>query len=534
MLFSATSLDKAPLAPWLQATSAKLFGFHGLSLLLPQSFAGILAVALLYRLVRRSYGNWAGLLAALTLAVTPISVVTNRNNTPDALLILTLLLATWSMFRATENGSLGWLLVSAALVGVAFNIKMLQILLVLPAFAVLYLFTSPLSWKKRLGYAAVAVLVGICVSSPWVLAVELTSPNQRPYIGGSVTNSVVELIFNYNGVARLWGEDWSYWLGAPGPLRFFNDKLAGQIAWLLPFATLGLVVAVRERKRAVSDTQRLRRRQALILWSSWLAFQLVYFSSSSFYHRYYLATMAPGVAALVGIGAHALWTWWRSPQPRKWMIAIILIANAGIQALILRAYPAWRPRLVPVILGLCLITIGMSVAARRARQHAQRWSRAAFAIGCLTLLLAPTVWTLIPVLTCTNPVMPTGGPQASECVPFEAHALLDPELVAYLESNRQGARYLAATYDLGISAFGILETGEPFMSLGGYRGTDPILSVEEFAQLVAGGEVRFFLNLADQPELPEQGMIKQWVTEHCPLAPVQPDGIEVRGPCVTA
>ncbi|MBN1284689.1 MAG: glycosyltransferase family 39 protein [Anaerolineae bacterium] len=511
------ALDKAPLAIWLQAGSAALFGFHGWSLLLPQAFAGILTVALLYHLVRRTHGRWAGLLAALALAVTPASVVTNRNNTPDALLILVLLLAAWAMLRAVERGAPGWLLASAALVGAAFNVKMLQILLALPALAALYCFCAPLPWRKRLLYAALAAAVGLVVASPWVLAVELTPPDQRPYVGGSATNSLLELIFNYNGVARLWGEDWTVWLGAPGPLRLFNDKLAGQISWLLPFVIIGLPFAAAKARTA-------SRRGALILWSVWLIFPLLYFSASLFYHSYYLATMAPAVAALTGIGADALWTARQSAGWRKWGAAAALAAGAGVQALILLPYP--YPALIASVLGLCLAALLLMQRAQRTRRGA-----AAFATGCLALLIAPAVWALIPALTCTHSVLPAGGPQPDACKPFEIKPLLDPALVAYLEDNRGGARYLAATYDLGISAFGILATGEPFMTLGGYRGTDPILSVGEFAQFVADGEVRIFLSLTEEAELPEHAAIRRWVDAHCPLAPIQPDGITVRGPC---
>src|SRR5712664_3089615 len=77
------TIDKPPLGFWLQTISAKIFGFSAFSILLPQALAGVLAVLVLYILVRRHFGVVAGLLAALALAVSPISVVTDRNNTID-------------------------------------------------------------------------------------------------------------------------------------------------------------------------------------------------------------------------------------------------------------------------------------------------------------------------------------------------------------------------------------------------------------------------------------------------------------------
>ncbi|MGE3911148.1 MAG: glycosyltransferase family 39 protein, partial [Chloroflexota bacterium] len=116
------TVDKPPVGLWVQAASVKLFGFSGLSLLLPQAIAGVLSVVLLWWLVRRAYGPAAGLIAGLALAVTPISVVTFRNNTMDGQLILVLLLAVWAGSLAAEQGRLRLLLLCAALVGLGYNV----------------------------------------------------------------------------------------------------------------------------------------------------------------------------------------------------------------------------------------------------------------------------------------------------------------------------------------------------------------------------------------------------------------------------
>src|SRR5436190_7417850 len=145
------SIDKPPLGFWLQAASAKIFGFTPFSIFLPQALAGVLSVLLLYHLVRRHFGVVAGLLAALALAISPISVVTNRNNTIDSTLVLTMLLGAWTVMRAAETGKWRWLLLTAALVGLGFNIKMLEAYLVVPVYALLYLLAAPRSLKMRIG-----------------------------------------------------------------------------------------------------------------------------------------------------------------------------------------------------------------------------------------------------------------------------------------------------------------------------------------------------------------------------------------------
>src|SRR5262249_32026554 len=56
-----TRIDKPPLGLWLQAASAKLFGFSPLSLLLPEAIAGVLTVALLYLLLTRRFGPYVAI-----------------------------------------------------------------------------------------------------------------------------------------------------------------------------------------------------------------------------------------------------------------------------------------------------------------------------------------------------------------------------------------------------------------------------------------------------------------------------------------
>src|SRR2546425_5450035 len=150
------TVDKPPVGFWFQVASAKLFGFSPFSVLLPQALAGVLSVILLYYLVRRHFGAVAGLLAALALALSPISVVTNRNITIDSTLALALLLGAWAVLRAAETGRLRWLLLSAALVGIGFNIKMMEAYLVVPAYGLLYLLAAPISLWKRVGHLALA------------------------------------------------------------------------------------------------------------------------------------------------------------------------------------------------------------------------------------------------------------------------------------------------------------------------------------------------------------------------------------------
>src|SRR5437868_7801737 len=200
------SIDKPPLGFWLQAASAKIFGFTPFSIFLPQALAGVLSVLLLYHLVRRHFGVIAGLLAALALAISPISVVTNRNNTIDSTLVLVMLLGAWAVLRAAETGKLRWLLLCAVFVGLGFNIKMLEAYLVVPAYGLLYLLAAPRRMWIRIMHLALAALLMLTISLSWVVVVDLTPAASRPYVGSSQNNSEISLALGYNGIQRLLGQ----------------------------------------------------------------------------------------------------------------------------------------------------------------------------------------------------------------------------------------------------------------------------------------------------------------------------------------
>jgi 4-amino-4-deoxy-L-arabinose transferase-like glycosyltransferase len=197
------SLDKPPVAFWLQTASAKLFGFGTFSVLLPQVLAGLAAILMLYALVRRHFGIGAGLLAALFLAANPIIVAVDRSNSTESWLVLTLLLAAGALSRAVETGRARFLLLAAALVGVAFNVKMLVAFGVVPAFALVWLIGAQTTLRRRFGQLVQAGAVLCAVSLSWSLAYDLTPAQGRPFVDSTSGNSMFELIVGENFIKRF-------------------------------------------------------------------------------------------------------------------------------------------------------------------------------------------------------------------------------------------------------------------------------------------------------------------------------------------
>lgn len=199
------TVDKPPVTFWIQTIFAYIFGVHGWSVILPQALAGVGSVLLMYVLVKPTFGKTAARLTSLITACTPIAVAVSRTNNIDSLLVFTLLLATWMLFRAIRNQKLAWVLGAFAMIGVGFNMKMLQAYMVVPAFYLFYLLAFRSEWKKKLAILAAATVILVGVSVSWAVVVDTIPQENRPYIGGSQTNSVLELAFGYNGISRLKG-----------------------------------------------------------------------------------------------------------------------------------------------------------------------------------------------------------------------------------------------------------------------------------------------------------------------------------------
>src|SRR5437868_6541246 len=250
---SFITVDKPPAAFWVQALSARVFGFSTWSILLPEAVAGVASVLILHRLVRKWAGDVAGHLAALALAVTPVAVVMFRYNNPDALLTFLLLAAAWALWSAIETGRTRGLVLCGVLLGLAFETKMLQAFIVLPVFAGVYLWAGRPQLRKRVvqlfaGGAALVLSAGW-----WVAVVTLWPASSRPYIGGSTNNSVLDLIFGYNGLSRIFGHSGpggggggpggpgggAGFGGASGWLRVFNSGLGGPIVGAVALARRG-------------------------------------------------------------------------------------------------------------------------------------------------------------------------------------------------------------------------------------------------------------------------------------------------------
>lgn len=409
------TVDKPPASLWVMGISARIFGVNSWSILAPQALAGVAAVGFLYLTVRRWFSPAAGLIAGAVLALTPVAVLMFRFNNPDALLVLLLVLAAYATTRAIEKANLYWLVLAATLIGTGFLTKMLQAYLVVPAFALAYLVTAPTSVRKRLVHLLLAGVALVVSSGWWVAIVELTPAANRPYIGGSQNNSVLELIWGYNGLGRITGNETgsvggapngaggSMW-GATGWDRMFGSQMGSQISWLLPAALILLVAMVVYAGRAGRSD---RLRTAMIIWGGWLLTTALVFSfAQGIIHEYYTVALAPAIAAIVGIGVHYLWEH-REALNARIMLAVTLAVTSIWDFVLLSRSADWYPPLRFLILlgGVVAAVVIVALPWLSVRGVAMAAVAAAI-IG----LAGPTAYALQTASTPHVGSLPTAGP----------------------------------------------------------------------------------------------------------------------------
>lgn len=388
---NSITVDKPPAAIWPMALAVRLFGLSSWSILVPQAIMGVLAVWLLYATVRRQFGHRTGLLAGAALATTPVACLMFRFNNPDALLVLLLIACVHCVLRALEfeptaGGNrcrTAWMALAGVACGFAFLTKQLQAFLILPGLAVAFLVASPTTVRRRLLDSAAAVGALVASAGWWVLLTVLVPASMRPYIGGSQTNSFLELTFGYNGLGRITGSmegavvaggsgtgsttiatgHAGMW-GQTGITRLFDGVWGTQWSWLAPAALAGIVVALVCLARAPRTSV---RRAQVVAWGGWLVVTGAVFSfMGGTIHQYYTVALAPATAALAAICVYYLLKCKDLAWARATSIALTLALGAWSVVLLRRSDWIWALR--PLALGLAVASAAL---------QAYLWHRAA-------------------------------------------------------------------------------------------------------------------------------------------------------------
>ncbi|MBC7725126.1 MAG: glycosyltransferase family 39 protein [Burkholderiaceae bacterium] len=553
---NSITVDKPPASLWLMALSVRIFGLSSWAILLPEAIMGVVTVALVYVIVRRNFTAPAALVAGGALAFTPVAALMFRFNNPDALLVLLLTLSAYFTLRGVETAKVRWVVWAGVMVGLGFLTKQLQAFLILPALAGVYLWAAPIGWGKRIGHAFAALGAVVVSAGWWVAIVELVPAALRPYIGGSQTNSFLELTFGYNGLGRLSGNETGsvgggaatggHW-GTTGITRLLDGDIGGQIAWLLPAALVQLVVGLLLLRRAPRIDA---RRATLVLFGGWLAVTALAFSfMAGIFHAYYTVALAPAIAGVVGAGGALLWAR-RSAVWARIVLAATVAATAIWGWVLLSRATNWLPWL-----GWLVIVLGVAAAVLLLLPTKGRMLAAAtLAITLVSALIAPAAYSLETVSTAHTGSIVTAGPavagsmgasggrfggdgargprggqpptggaptgaRPAGAVPMGAvpagtgmaaaggqdggrggivgllgGGRVGSAVVAALEEGASGYTWMAATVGSITAAGYQLESGNPVMAIGGFNGSDPSPTLAQFQAYVANGDIHWFIS----------------------------------------
>ncbi|MDX6542057.1 MAG: hypothetical protein QOI71_3667, partial [Gaiellales bacterium] len=412
------TVDKSPGSLWPMEITARIFGVNSWSILAPQAFEGVAAVALLYLTVRRRFTPAAGLLAGAVLALTPVAALMFRFNNPDALLTLLLVGAAYALTRALEHASWRWLLLVGALIGFGFLAKMLQSLLVVPGFTLVYLVMAPTALWRRVAHLLWAGVAMVAAAGWWVAIVAIWPAASRPYIGGSQDNSILNLIFGYNGFGRLTGNETGSVVGGraiagggqwgpTGITRLFGSEMGTQISWLLPAALLFCGVMLwATRRGGRSDGERA----AVVIWGSWLVVTGLMFSfAKGIIHPYYTVALAPAIGALVGIGVTWAWLYRDELDARLALAASVAMTSVWAFVLLDRT-PAWQPWLrYGIVVGGLAAAVALAVGPAL-WQGNRVTGRLVLAFALAMALAAPAAYAVQTASTSHGGALPSAGP----------------------------------------------------------------------------------------------------------------------------
>ncbi|MER5937872.1 glycosyltransferase family 39 protein [Streptomyces sp. NPDC001928] len=394
------TVDKPPFATMVMGLSCRIFGYGTWQMMLPMVLVALATIWIVHASVKRVWGHGAATVAALVLALTPITVAINRDNNPDTLLVFLMAGGAALALRAVHNGKLLPLVGSAVCFGLAFNTKMLQAYIALPAVFAVYLYAAKPKLIKRVVNLLIAGVALAVSSFWWAAAVSLVPAEDRPYIGGSTDGSAWDLIMGYNGLGRILGGEGNGggggggggggFSGTAGLGRLFNDILGGQISWLIPFAAIACVGGLVLRGRAPRTDL---TRAALLLWGGWTALHYLTFAmAEGTMHPYYTTALAPGIAALCAGGGVMLLRAFRADKRWAWVLPAGLGITAVWAVVLLRRASGWNTWLWPAIAVVMALAIVGLLVFRSASGMRVRLLAASVAAAVVAAVAGPAAY----------------------------------------------------------------------------------------------------------------------------------------------
>lgn len=537
------TVDKPPLGLWLQAICAKIFGLNTFAILLPSIISSAIVCFLIYKIMAKNFGPTYGLIAEFVFCFTPIIIAVSRTNNLDMSLMLFMVLSIFFTIEACQQKKFYLFLLAMIMLGFAFNIKMFQAYMILPAIFIYFIISNQIS-LRTFYKCVVSFLLLLIISFSWTIITELTPKDDRPFIGGSGSdNSVLTLMFGHNGFERLTGRKMAEFepdykmdkdlpnenfrpdkfnfygehspfqnanfnktqsknfdeIGQPGLLRLFDltdASMYEQISWLLLPALFCIAIIFFYKKFPILNRRQI---EVIILWSLSLLPMIIFFDIAEFFHRYYLAMMAPSISCLFSALCYVI----KNSSSKKFKIVSYVLY--AVTFLIQLCF-VLRAKIYFLAIAM-LIEIFFAIVVMLKKKI--------LVLFLLSIFTAPIVYSFYPVFTNLNSVMPAVDVASKKTfVGGDKQKTVDEKLLDFLIENKSDEKYFLVVSNCNEASSIILNTDFSVISINGFEGTDNTITLDKLKTLIKAKQIKYYM-LGDSHL--GQNEINNWVKENAKL-----------------
>ena len=551
------SVDKPPLAFWLQGIGIYLFGTEKWAVNIFQAILGIISILILYSLIKPTFGRISALVSSSILCVIPSSVIIDSRNEPDALMMFLVLCSSFFIIKSVRSNNVFWLIPFALFIGLAFNTKMLVALIPLPVFFLYYFLSKDENLFKKIKHLFLTSLLITIISFSWVFIVWITPSNERPWVGSTSDNSIWTLVFEYNGFNRFEGFLGRPPQGAPpqgipsqlsvgppqggvAPLQMFDQgygilgllfgRIGASTGWLLGWAILLGIINVssslsKSRLKNYKNIENFFKKDEYhsesFMWFFWLILGFFIFgvANATDTHAYYLVALSIPIAGVFGIAFTQIL---EKVKNGTFPIQIIPIGMIMIVITQILWGSDLSGRLISGVIMVVSIVISILMFSFLGKNNLyDHLSKYLLITGFITIIFLPSVigfksggniagqgrnLPITPPLI-SNSQNYDGVPVISNISPSEIYFEKIKNIVNKENLNKE--QYVVITSRAREASLFIIKDINAF-SMNGFSGRDPIFTNSSFDNLVDNYKYVFYISNDRDRLLPQNNLQKEF------------------------
>ena len=557
------SVDKPPLAFWLQGIGIYLFGTEKWAVNIFQAILGIISILILYSLIKPTFGRISALVSSSILCVIPSSVIIDSRNEPDALMMFLVLCSSFFIIKSVRSNNVFWLIPFALFIGLAFNTKMLVALIPLPVFFLYYFLSKDENLFKKIKHLFLTSLLITIISFSWVFIVWITPSNERPWVGSTSDNSIWTLVFKYNGFNRFEGflgpppqgvpsqgrppqlsvgppQGPPSQLGRVAPLQMFDQgygilgllfgRIGASTGWLLGWTILLGIINVssslsksklKNYKNITNFFKKDEYHSESFMWFFWLILGFFIFgvANATDTHAYYLVALSIPIAGVFGIAFTEIL---EKVKNGTFPIQIIPIGMIMIVVTQILWGSDLSGRFLSGVIMVVSIVISILMFSFLGKNNLyDHLSKYLLITGFITIIFLPSVIGFksggniagqgrnLPIIP--PPILNSqnyyGVPVRSNFSPSEIYFEKIKNIVNKENLNKE--QYVVITSRAREASLFIIKDINAF-SMNGFSGRDPIFTNSSFDNLVDNYKYVFYISNDRDRLLPQNNLLKEF------------------------